>query len=265
MDTQNTVLEGTVEAPTGKIFQFTKEANRRLRNAPTEQMELRLRKDIFRDRTNVDLLEVELAILKLEQDEGKRESLEADPDELQTCDLGEELGLTHCVGKFLPKKWVKRQGNVVKNLGNWNASFSDETVLTACHNCQQDICARVAERNNAIVAGCQKCKEMNDSRIDGRHNDHAGENPDNLTVPMPHFWSFDEATEIFEEIKDKKLAALEQEKRMSEANKARAEKKRQADEKASKFIGTFAQRAKDFIPKTKRGVNRGNGTRFGQR
>lgn len=228
-------VEALQEVGSGKVYQFTRRANWRVKHARAD-FEERLRRDIFRDRTDVDLLEVELAILGLEQAEAKRENLEADADDLFECDAQ----LEHCAREFLPKKWVKTVGGgkYTKLLGNFFFDIAEGDVLAVCVKCQDDLCQRITERNNRIVANCGPCQ---DPSSDDRHNDHAGSDENNRTIRFPLFTSSHAANALLKEHREELKLAEERRSKFTE-------RKAKANESASKLLNSVAK-ASDYRPR----------------
>ena len=221
--------------------QFSREANNRVANSYFEDQ---LRRKVFHGRSNVGLLEVEQAIVALEQKGGKRRGLEADLDTLVTC--GEKTGGGVCVGEFLPRCYLNRNE---KLRGNYSPDMFDEKVLAVCPSCQEFLVGKLVERNKAIIAACRGCQELNRKDEDGRHNDHAAD-PKNMTAFVPRFLSKKDAEEVVE----RRMHAINLEKeRLAEEAKAKQERDGSADRFIQKMVG---RRNQQYIPETKRGQNK---------
>ena len=145
-------------------FQFTKPAHRRVMNSffPGEL------KKHFAGQFNVELLEVEFAILDLEKAKGNRKELEADNHDLVTC----AVGIRHvCAEQFLPKSWVKviagKDGPFEKALGNYSPDLAEDEAVAVCPRCQDVLCENIKKSNAAIVAGCETCQELDRTGAEG--------------------------------------------------------------------------------------------------
>ncbi|MDP3934911.1 MAG: hypothetical protein Q8Q46_01675 [Candidatus Giovannonibacteria bacterium] len=225
--------------------QFTGRANNRVANSYFEDQ---LRQEVFHGRSNVDLLEVEQAIVILEQKGGKR-GLEVNLDVLVAC--GEKTGGGVCVSEFLPRCYLNKNDKV---RGNYSPDMFDEKVVAVCPPCQEFLVGRLVERNKAIIAACRICRELDKKDEDGRHNDHATD-PKNKTAFVPRFLSKEDAEEVVE----RRMFAInrgKEKKRLAEEVKAQQER----DGSADRFIKHMVDRRNQYTPETKRGQSR-NGNR----
>ena len=227
-------LQETLKEPAGRMFQFTKRAEFRVKYAPTEEMEHRLRNEIFAGQHNVDLLEVERAIFRLEALTDRRTGYSIDLNELVACAAGIR-GV--CVGELLPKMWKHKSGDAKKDPGNFSPDLEDDDQIPCCVECQKFLCHRVELRNATIVGKCEVCRRLNEQKKDGRHNDHAGENEDNRTIPFPRFLSCDAAQAAIE-----RRCYAKQKAEEARLGKERARGER--EEVASKFLKGLAERSK---------------------
>lgn len=224
--------------------QFTREANNRVANSYFEDQ---LRQKVFHGRSNVDLLEVEQAIVVLEQKGGTRRSLEADLNALVTC--GEKTGGGVCIGEFLPRCYLNKNDKV---RGNYSPDMFDDKIVAVCFSCQDFLVGKLVERNKAIIAACRICQELDRKDEDGRHNDHTTD-PKNMTAFVPRFLSKKDAEEVVE----RRMFAINREKEKERlAKEAEAQKRKEKDESADRFIQKMVGRRNQYIPETKRGQSR---------
>lgn len=216
-------------------LQFTPRAHERVHYSFFKEQ---LRQKVFHGRFGVDLLEVEQAIVVFEQKERKRQDLEADSDELVVC--YEKVGGGICVGEFLPKRWLNRNGNP---RGNWNADKFDEKAVPVCSPCETFLMGKLVERNNAIVAACQTCQEQIRKKQDGYHNDHCQDSK-NMTARLPRFLCKDDAEDVVE----RRMAAIRYQKEQAdELERGR----RESDESANRFVEQAVARSQ-YKPSLKR-------------
>lgn len=220
-------------------LQFTPEAHQRVHDSFFKEP---LRQKTFHGRFGVGLLEVERAIVVFEQRDRKRQDLEADSDELVVC--YEKVGGGICVGEFLPRRWLNRNG---KPRGNWNADKFDDKTVPVCSPCEKFLVGKLVEHNKAIVAACKACQELERKNQDGWHNDHCQDSK-NMTARIPRFLPKEDA----EDVVGRRVAAIRHQKeRADELERGR----REIDEDANRFIEQAAARSK-FVPTTKRGENK---------
>lgn len=171
-------------AKPGRTFQFTTTANRRVKFSYYED---ELRTMVFAGRTGVDLLEVELAILALDQQvDGRRSGLAVDEEygsELADCDVGSE---DVCVEKFLPTVWDGKPGSKYQ-AGYFTPDLAvpgeDDAPLAVCYPCRKAVNAEFARANRQIEEKNKKLLE-------------AGKEPE-PPLPFPRYMSLRDAEEAY--------------------------------------------------------------------
>ena len=231
--------------------QFTRRANNRVANSYFEDQ---LRQKVFHGRSNVDLLEVELAIIALEKEGGKHRGLEADSAQVVSCH--EKTGGGVCAGEFVPRCYLNRNE---KLRGNYSPDSFDEKVVGVCSPCQDFLVGKLVERNKAIIAACRTCRELDEKGEDGRHNDHATD-PKNMTAFVPRFLPKKDAEEVVE----RRMFAInrgKEKERLAKETEAQKEK----DESANRFIQKMVGRRNQYIPETKRGQSKNGNHRDSRR
>ena len=219
--------------------QFTQRANKRVAMSNFEDQ---LRREVFHKRSNVDLLEVEQAIIALEQKKGKIRGLQTDLDTVVTCN--EKTGGGVCAGDFLPRCYLNRDK---KRRGNYSPDLFDDKTAPVCKPCQDFLVDKLVEHNKAVVAACLVCRELDMRDQDGRHNDHT-KDPKQMTAFVPRFLPKGDA----EDIVQRRMFSINREKEEAEAL---AQEEREREGSANRFIGKMVDRMQ-HAPALPRGQNK---------